>query len=211
MNMSKSTRRLVTSSFILALFVSLTTLTRCSCGDDGKGNPVVPPATETIIAGHVLDQTDSAGIANANIVLYNANTNAPITRVLTGVNGGYLLHVDIGGTYYVKVTAQGYLPSPPAGGAPLPFQVALNDTTRNTIFSDPGRGRDRDREPLRNYRLDRQPGTGKRRPGGGHARGRFADRNQCLRTRRVLCNFQHVPRYLYAPQLSGRVPAGDWY
>jgi hypothetical protein len=101
-----------------------------SCGD-----PVEPDKNFTILAGRVLDAADSTGIAQANVIVYNANTNAPVTRTFTNTQGYYKVDIDTG-TYYLKVSAQTYNPSPPAGMDALPFEMLVGDTTVQYIYLD---------------------------------------------------------------------------
>jgi hypothetical protein len=91
-----------------------------------------PPPTGTL-TGYVLDAADSTGIAGANIIVYNANTNAPVTRAFTDINGHYIFTIDPE-SYYIKVSAQGYYPSPPKDGSALPFQIIVNTTTEKDIY-----------------------------------------------------------------------------
>ncbi|MBN1128527.1 MAG: carboxypeptidase regulatory-like domain-containing protein [Chitinispirillaceae bacterium] len=103
------------------------------CSNDTGNNP-----TSGVISGTVMKAIDSSAIASANVTVFNANTNAPVLRILTDLQGQYRLEV-VPGTYYLKVAAQGYKPSPPADGAPLPFEVTANDPLiQNTYLrSDP--------------------------------------------------------------------------
>jgi hypothetical protein len=106
------------------------------CAKDRGNNP---PLSYAVIQGKVMKATDSSGIASANVTAYNANTNSPVTRTLSDAQGNYRLEVA-GGTYYLKVAAQGFFPSPPLDGAPLPFVAVVNDTViqNKFLFLDPG-------------------------------------------------------------------------
>ena len=95
--------------------------------------PSSPP--ETFLKGYVLDATDSSAIDEANVVLYNANTNAPVTRTFTDSDGLYSFEIDPD-IYYLKVSAQGYRPSPPKDGTPLSFQVVEDETTWKDVYLD---------------------------------------------------------------------------
>ena len=112
-------------STILILFLLLI----MSC--DKK--PSSPP--ETFLKGYVLDAADSSAIDEANVVLYNANTNAPVTRTFTDSDGLYNFEIDPD-IYYLKVSAQGYRPSPPKDGTPLSFQVVEDETTWKDVYLD---------------------------------------------------------------------------
>lgn len=102
-----------------------------SCTDKNPhGTDVVPI---TALTGLILTVKDSTGIDSANVVVCNANTNAPVTRVFSDGTGRYFFAID-SGTYYLKVTAQGYFPSPPKGSTALSFQVFKDDTTIKNIY-----------------------------------------------------------------------------
>lgn len=62
-------------------------------------------------------------IENANVTIYDANTNAGIARAFTDGSGGCMLYVPANLSCYLKVTAQNYISSPPPGGMALPFLV----------------------------------------------------------------------------------------
>lgn len=90
---------------------------------------------QTILSGFVLNTSDSSAITHANVIVYDANTNAPVTRTFTNINGYYTFKLDPA-TYYLKVSAQGYIPSPPKEGTALYFQVFEDDTTWKNVFLD---------------------------------------------------------------------------
>lgn len=102
------------------------------CGKDESTGP--DPFSPTI-AGTVRDASDSTIIEDANVILYDANTNEPVTRDLTD-DKGYFSFLIENGNFYLKVAAQGYYPSPPSDGAPVPFQSETDDTTWQIVFLD---------------------------------------------------------------------------
>jgi hypothetical protein len=107
----------------------------CSCSDDGN-NPVA--LTYGVIKGRIIDalSSGSGGIASANVVACNANTNAPVTRTFSDAQGYYRIEVAAG-TYYLKVAAQSFEPSPPLNGEPLPFYVPVNDSVVKDVYLTP--------------------------------------------------------------------------
>jgi len=111
------------------------------CSKDNGNNPV--PLTYGIIKGKIIDVASSsmAGIASANVTAYNANTNAPVTRTFSNAQGYYRLEVA-GGTYYLKVAAQGFCSYPWENGAPFPFYVPVNDSVIKDVHlsADPQAG-----------------------------------------------------------------------
>lgn len=110
--------------------ITLIQIFHCS----SKGNTAAP-LTYGVISGSVKTSADSAAVSQANIVVYDANTNAPVTRVFSDVNGAFSVTVRPG-VYYLKIAAQLYLPSPPPDGAPVSFEVVSNDTMVRKIFLD---------------------------------------------------------------------------
>jgi len=90
----------------------------------------------TFIGGKVFNDHDTTPIADANVIAYNGNTNEPISRSLTAADGSYLLALPdslIGTAFYLKVTAQGFISSPPPEGAPIPFQPVWHDTLEKAV------------------------------------------------------------------------------
>jgi len=78
------------------------------CSKDSSNNP---PLNYSIIKGRIMNFSDSSGIDSANVVLYDANTNNPVMRLFSDVNGYYCFNVP-SGTYFLKVFAQGFFPYP---------------------------------------------------------------------------------------------------
>jgi hypothetical protein len=105
------------------------------CSKDSGNNPL----TYGVIDGRIMKASDSSGIASANVTAYNANTNSPITRAFSDTQGYYHLEAA-GGTYYLKVAAQGFFPCPRSDDAPLPFSVAVNDTVTQDAYLSPDPG-----------------------------------------------------------------------
>lgn len=72
---------------------------------------------------YVREDSTNIPISDADVVIYNSNTNQGITRAFTGSDGRCYLYVLPNGAYYVRVAAQGYNSSPPRNGSAVPFQV----------------------------------------------------------------------------------------
>ncbi len=115
----------------LLFLLTCIVITLLSCGKSVK--PVETPYP--FLAGRVMEATDSSAIALANIILYNANTNAPETRTFSDANGFYSFNLDAG-IFYLKVSAQGFQQSPPPGLDALPFQMLTSDTTWKNVYLD---------------------------------------------------------------------------
>ncbi|MBN2035374.1 MAG: carboxypeptidase regulatory-like domain-containing protein [Chitinispirillaceae bacterium] len=91
------------------------------------------PPEPTRIVGVVSDISDSSAIRNANIVVYDANTNAPVSRVFSDSLGVFFIIVEPG-TYYIRCAAQGYFANPLPSGKPISFQIDEHKTVDRQIF-----------------------------------------------------------------------------
>jgi type 1 fimbria pilin len=107
----------------IAIFSSLILFIGCS--EDSA--PVEPEKTTGTLKTVILSAMNSSGIANANVVLYNADNNEAILRKSSDSNGGCSFECDPG-NYFVRISAQGYQPSPPENNAPIPFSIDKGET-----------------------------------------------------------------------------------
>jgi hypothetical protein len=113
---------------IVCYLISLIGFISCT-----KDNPVepVPPTNIEIIVRSV---NDSSSIANANVVLYNANTGESVSRVFSGSNGVAKFENLLSGNYYVRISAQGFKETPPGSVSPVPFSVSSSQTFSQTYY-----------------------------------------------------------------------------
>jgi hypothetical protein len=111
--------------FILLVFFA-------GCGED---DPVSPPSTGTIVIS-VKSVADTSAVASANVVLFNANSGASITRAFTAGDGSVTFQSVPVGNYYVTISAQGYKDSPQRNISPVPFSVSGGATTSRTFYLD---------------------------------------------------------------------------
>ena len=90
------TNYLIKSIFapILLLFLYV------GCSDDS--NPAEPEKTTGTLKTVILNATNSSGIANANVVLYNADNNEAILRKASNSNGECSFECDPG-NYFVRI------------------------------------------------------------------------------------------------------------
>lgn len=112
---------------LLALFA--TALAACSSGGGSSSPP--PPGTLT---GTVTDAstTPATVIVGASVTVFNATTNTAVATLTSGATGKYSTTLTAG-TYYVKVTKQGFDPVPPAALEPVPLALVSGQTTTNNI------------------------------------------------------------------------------
>jgi hypothetical protein len=103
-----------------------------SCTEDNPVEPVPPSNVEII----VRSVNDSSSIANANVVLYNANTGESVSRVFSGSNGVAKFEDLSSGNYYVRISAQGFNEVPQGNVSPVPFSVSSGQTHTQTYYLD---------------------------------------------------------------------------
>ncbi|MBN2570996.1 MAG: carboxypeptidase regulatory-like domain-containing protein [Ignavibacteriales bacterium] len=89
---------------------------------------------DTIIEIYVKSQATNANIANANVILFNADNGQAVNRSSSDANGKCSFTVTAGGNYYVEISAQGYLPSPPKNLTAVPFAATTGQTTAQTFL-----------------------------------------------------------------------------
>ena len=91
-----------------------------ACSEDSGGTYPPQPAPTITISGTVMDDTN-ASIENAQVVIVNIQTQQnALDPFYTNVDGKYSFDLP-SGTYEVRVQAQGYEPSPPAGVIGIPI------------------------------------------------------------------------------------------
>ncbi|MCX2742446.1 carboxypeptidase-like regulatory domain-containing protein [Mangrovivirga sp. M17] len=122
--------RLLNLRTVLALFSVIAVLIS-SCSDDEEE----APTTGTVI-GMVTNGNDQTAIEGASVVIYDANNNSPVLTLTTDADGNYSTELDPG-SYFVKVSAQGYLANPPAGIAAVPFDITVGVETENNVVLFP--------------------------------------------------------------------------
>jgi hypothetical protein len=116
--------------FIVSSLIILSGLLGCS-----EDNPVEPPASTSIII-IVSSSNDSSVIANANVVLYNANNGEAMSRDFTGSEGQCTFENVNSGNYYVRISAQGFNETPPGNVSPIPFSVTSGQTHTQAYYLD---------------------------------------------------------------------------
>jgi len=79
----------------------------------------------------VRDSANGTPISEATIVVVNADTKSNVAWLLSDANGHAQATLNRG-SYYVRINAQGYLPSPPRGQEAVTFQILDNLTTSKT-------------------------------------------------------------------------------
>jgi hypothetical protein len=118
----------------LFLIISLGFILYSGCSDDS--NPAAPEKTTGTLKTVILGATNSSGIVNANVVLYNADNNEAILRKSSNSSGECSFECDPG-NYFVRISAQGYNSSPPENNTPIPFAVDKGENISREFFLNP--------------------------------------------------------------------------
>lgn len=123
------------STFLRYLVASLTfamVLASCSKDDDGPAGP-----TTGTLKGTITDAVTAGGLAGVRIIIFNANSNAPIGALFgTDAQGNYSVEMSPG-TYFLKLSRQGYDDLPPRGISPFPLNVTAGQTTTYSVSMFP--------------------------------------------------------------------------
>lgn len=131
------------------MLVGLASLTACS---GGGGSTNTPPPTGTLNLT-VVDGDTSAGISNARVIVIDGDTGNPFDILTTDASGkaGKVYNT---GPLQLKISAEGYGPSPAPGIPPFPVQIVKDQITAISVslFVLPAA----DRSTISGQVLDRQ-------------------------------------------------------
>jgi len=109
--------------FVLSLAFLVFLLLPLGCSS--SSSPVI---TTGILTGIITDIQTSTAIPGVRITIYYANSNAPVGgSFTTASDGSYGVELQEG-TYYVKLSKQGYEQVPPKDISPLPINIPRNQT-----------------------------------------------------------------------------------
>lgn len=117
-------------SAVAMLIITLASTAFLGCSND-EGGPVAP-STGTL-QGTITDATTLTGVAGIRIIVFDANTNAPLGSPTSTDNQGNYSIVISTGTYYLKLYKQGYDEVPARGLSPIPLNVAAGKTTTYSV------------------------------------------------------------------------------
>ena len=90
------------------------------CKDDEQ------EVTTGTVTGTVIDANTDVGLEGVRIILFESNSNSPITSLTTDAEGKYKVEA-IAGSYYLKLYHNGYNQVPPKGMSPVPFTVSVGN------------------------------------------------------------------------------------
>ena len=125
--------------FLVLPLTLLLTLTVSGCGGGGgDSGSDLPPQLGTLKLTIVDASSDPlTGIADANILLLDG-TGDPVKNYTSGTDGIVIQENLATGSYQLKVSAQGFSPSPAPRVPPLPVKILDNyQTTSITIMLNP--------------------------------------------------------------------------
>ena len=114
-------------AWILVLLLGLAVLDSCKKDDEEE----VP--TTGILRGTISDANDGTALADASIIVFDADGNSPSGSIVkSDVDGNYSTELDPG-SYFIKVYKQGYQSVPPRGITAVSFEVIVGDTVSNPV------------------------------------------------------------------------------
>jgi len=125
-------KKIIGYLMVLAIMTTMTIyVAGCGGSDD---DPVIPtpPPDPTVLKVVVRSSVDDSLVDNSNVVLYQAENSEAVLRGLTDSYGAVYFNIEVG-NYFVNISAQGYNSVPPENIAPIPFFVASEDTTVESI------------------------------------------------------------------------------
>ncbi len=98
-----------------------------SCSDDED------VAVTGFVEGQITDANTGLALSNVSIIVFDANTNAPVGNVLTSdMEGNYSIELEPG-TYFIKLDKQGYNRVPVIGISPIAFNINAGATFEKPV------------------------------------------------------------------------------
>lgn len=110
---------------LLTLLIALSV--GCSSDSGGSGQKRGTLKLSIVDGSNYLN-----GIANANVLIFDATNGEPVGNVTSDINGLVNEKLNIG-NYQLKISANGFSSSPAAGVPPIPLQISNNQITDVTI------------------------------------------------------------------------------
>lgn len=91
------------------------------------------PVTTGTLTGIVTDAYTSSVVSGVNVIVFDANTNAPTgTTLVTDGSGVFTAELEPG-SYFIKASKQNYERLPQTGISPISFTISLGTTLQNDI------------------------------------------------------------------------------
>lgn len=120
---------------VVPCLFSLILAIACGGGGGGSGGDTSVENKESsqgTLKVTVIDSTGQA-IAGAHIIVFNGNSSEPIGGALNSNNDGVAAANYESGFVTMKISAQGYNPSPRPGESSVPLLITSSNTTATTI------------------------------------------------------------------------------
>ena len=81
-----------------------------------------------IVAGLIVDAETGVSLSAVSIIVFDANSNAPIGNTISSdANGNYSVELPTG-SYFIKLSKQGYGKVPTSGISPISFTIVAGQT-----------------------------------------------------------------------------------
>jgi len=81
-----------------------------------------------VLSGLIVDAETGTSISNVSIIVFDANTNAPTGNTFSSdADGNYSIEL-LTGSYFIKLSKQGYSRVPTLGISPISFTIAAGQT-----------------------------------------------------------------------------------
>ena len=106
-----------------------------SCKDE---EPIV---TTGAVSGKVTDAISDASLEGVRIIVFESNSNSPVSSIITGADGNYKTDL-LPGSYYFKLYRQGYDQVPPKGMSPVPFFISVGTNVTKPYEMNPSQVQD---------------------------------------------------------------------
>ena len=85
------------------------------------------------VDGIVVDAKTNLGLEAVEISIFDSNTNLPIRSTLSDADGKFFLEI-LPGSYFLRMTKQGYQDIPPKGISPVPFSI-MQEATETVSYA----------------------------------------------------------------------------
>lgn len=118
---------------LLGVLLGMISLTACSGGGGGGTTTPPPPGVMEVT---VVDLNTTQPVPNARVIVIDGDTGNPVDVLVTDAKGIVKNQYPVG-SLQLKISADGYAPSPAPAIPPLPVEIVSKQTTAITISLSP--------------------------------------------------------------------------